>query len=106
MLVETKCLHGPALNWAVGIARDPRSAKLLYRLMKNGNWDPAGNDRDSAPIIDSEYIATHRPNDKGWAAHDYKYTTWATGPTRKVAAMRCYVMYKLGDRVNIPEEFL
>ena len=37
-----------------------------------------------------------------------KYLTWTCerGPTKLIAAMRCYVASKLGDEVDVPEELL
>jgi hypothetical protein len=38
--------------------------------------------------------------------HNYEGDWIAFGPTPLIAAMRCYVMAKLGDEVDVPEELL
>lgn len=62
------------------------------------------------PIIEREKIdIEHEPNGKAVV----RASTWlngrgfrAYGPTPLIAAMRCLVSSRLGDEVEIPEEFL
>lgn len=127
MKVKTAELIGPALDWAVGVAEklhidlvrhtsdgqvrpvevNPTTGKVLklYRPSDNGNH--------SGPIIERECIELHAPprlNAKLWAwsasKKDRSNATVATGsgPTPLTATMRCYVAFKLGDEVEIPDE--
>lgn len=62
------------------------------------NWSFGG------PIIERECIELHTysANDDGvvtWRANDYM-----DGHTPLIAAMRCFVVSKLGDEVEVPEE--
>lgn len=117
MKIKTSNLLGPALDWAVGIAEDPKAAKTVWRLMHGGNWSPSTRWAEGGPIIEREEISV-------WLAMDdvFKRDKWAAtypyhegdivlepfvenwGSTPLIAAMRCFVASKLGDEVNIPEE--
>lgn len=119
MKIKTASLTGPALDWAVtqcecrGVSVDEflkaqtASCKFSYSTV----WAKGG------PIIEREKICIeHREDSGGWKAR-----IWADvldscfievgfrGPycaTPLVAAMRCFVSYRLGDEVDIPEELL
>ena len=59
------------------------------------------------PLIEREGINTYQMQDGTWQANlDYGMTDeliyW--GPTPLIAAMRCFVVSKLGDEVDVPEE--
>lgn len=89
---------------------------FLDDLAYSGDWSIGG------PIMDAQYIETtvipagfdpkeHPPIVDGdvWEAKHYPGDcdpVEAAGPTRLIAAMRCYVASKLGDEVDIPEELL
>lgn len=60
---------------------------------------PAGDD-----IIDREKIGTWYRTGSGWCAAQHGVFSEFTGRTRREAAMRCWVMSKLGAEVEIPEE--
>lgn len=69
------------------------------------NWAFGG------PIIDRELISTGTTGELAnpWRASTYtpgSYGISSTGPTPLIAAMRCYVVSKLGDEVEIPNEIL
>lgn len=101
MLMQTKDLLPPALNWAV--------AKALgeYRPVPvpaySTDWSQGG------PIVERHEIEL-RIKDGEWFAECWlsSMTKHATeeGPTPLIAAMRCYVAAELGDEVDIPEELL
>lgn len=58
---------------------------------------PATDWMDAGPIIEREGIGVF-PTHNGWAAG------MQSGPTPLIAAMRCYVVSKLGEEVEVPEE--
>lgn len=121
MKVKTAELIGLALNWAVAVGEgknitfmrnddgslfpQPVWADGIQRLDYDSSWNLSG------PIIERERISfAYEPSllyeDKHrWKAigqmsdrgHEY-------GPTPLIAAMRCYVAFKLGDEVEIPDE--
>jgi hypothetical protein len=102
--IQTQSLTGPALNWAVG---------------KAVGSDPVGYSTDwkfGGPIIEQESIGIQM----AYPAEDGKPALWyaakfatsvkapprAHGPTPLVAAMRCFVLSRLGEEVDVPEELL
>jgi len=100
--IQTQSLTGVALNWAVGNAV---------------GCDPVGYSTEWAfggPIIEQESIGIQM----AYPAEDGKPALWyaakfatsvkapprAHGPTPLVAAMRCFVLSKLGEEVEVPDE--
>lgn len=98
--MKTDELTGAALDWAV--------AKCEGVSVRNGfddncpeysiNWSQGG------PIIERENIQLEWYGHY-WMAHIRAAEEWY-GPTPLTAAMQCYVAYKLGDEVDVPEELL
>jgi hypothetical protein len=75
----------------------------LSELKFSTDWNQGG------PIIDRERIATLCPvSGDFWDARDTKMFTmnpvYWRGPTPLIAAMRCYVVSKLGEEVEVPDE--
>ncbi len=112
--VKTSELIGEPLNWSVAAAlgqairiEGGRNKYCVYgknqqegtaRFKPSSDWSQGG------PIIEREGITiTHQTTQ--WAAQtDDDY--FAYGPTPLIAAMRCFVVSKLGDEVEVPEELL
>lgn len=118
MKIKTSELIGPALDWAVakaeGYLEDCNS--WLYEAcleeVAEGSYHPSTNPSQAWPIIEQEGISIRR-EDEGWyatvgAKGEMAFTCLPTadggGPTSLIAAMRCWVAFKLGDEVEIPEE--
>lgn len=121
--MKTSELIRGALDWAVALAQGYDEG-WLHRQMRNPNpktrgipayssdWEKGG------PIIESEGISITRLNPlyfpKGNEAGDfYEDHVKAQfgdivqyGPTLLIAAMRCYVAFKLGNEVEVPEELI
>ena len=66
------------------------------------------------PLIEREKLEL-RCNDDGWQAFCFGFPVskahsgrraWAAGSTPLLAAMRCFVVFRLSDEVDIPEELL
>jgi hypothetical protein len=127
MKIETKDLHGTALDWAVarcaGKDRDCEihAGNVWYGRVTSGfiqyrpseKWDQGG------PIIEQENLtvsAEGAPDCSTWVASltypaKVAYTAGTAirfctmrGPTPLIAAMRCYVASKLGDKIDVPGE--
>ena len=117
MKIRTKDLIGPALNWAVArvIALGTDQLRIIGQdvLIKNcddlilcrfsTDWDQAG------PIIDREDIhwgfGTKDGNKVVIASKFGHHVKPLLGPTPLIAAMRCFVESRLGDKVEIPAAF-
>ena len=58
------------------------------------------------PIIEREDLSVWRAYAglDGWRSESGKVFATGWGPTPLIAAMRCYVVSKLGDEVDVPEE--
>ena len=81
---------------------DPIKAPFGPRVWRHNfspsiDWDQAG------PIIEREKIDT-RWTGENWIAG--KLVKWVTGPTLLIAAMRCFVISKLGEEVDVPDELI
>ena len=104
MKIQTQSLTGAALKWAVGnaVGCDP--------VGYSTEWEFGG------PIIEQESISIQM----AYPAEDGKPALWyaaafatsvkapprAHGPTPLVAAMRCFVLSKMGEEVDVPDELL
>ena len=98
--MKTSELTGAALDWAVAKCEGVSWASYFKEGYSN-DWGRGGE------IIEREKIAVWSDVDGGWFAsgnegssEDYH------AETPLVAAMRCYVASKLGDEIDVPEEFL
>jgi hypothetical protein len=103
MQIKVSELKERALDWAVAICEH------------NVGWEPEGEDRDfystdwaqGGPIIEREKIrldTTWNCEDGYWSARMDTVGGWWLGDTPLIAAMRCYVVSRLGDTVEIPDE--
>lgn len=110
MKIKTQDLTGPALDLAVAMAWYGYEYKLLLPF-----FNPSVDWHQGGPIIDKHDIDVLRDGDEFGArlgsmrAHPQREVmSWccSRGPTKLIAAMRCYVASKLGDEVDIPEELL
>lgn len=115
--MKTSELSGSSLDWAVGkclghtefynygsYIRVPIQPTGLLTFCPSTDWAQGG------PIIEREEIEVGRQGTEWIACIDPADGDWETnghyGPTPLIAAMRCYVASKLGDDIEIPEEFL
>ncbi len=97
-------LSGAALDWAVAKCVG-LSHRLHGRVPFSTDWAQGG------PLIEREWIELTLNTDPGggeWVAQiaddvpDGYHS--ASGPTPLIAAMRCYVTFKLGDEIEVPKE--
>jgi len=117
MKVKVSEASGIMLDWLVGKALGEYRPVTVPSY--STDWSQGG------PIIDREKIATQpyriigttesgKEIDEfdGWQALTLSKRYWMSGakthfgPTPLIAAMRCYVTSKLGDEVEVPDEFL
>ncbi len=116
MKIKTSELTGAALDWAVGIAEgyelslygvDPSIRARVPGLGVHAPWAPRKYWNQGGPIIEREKIATGPYGDDWWAQYNEGKGEYLNvyGTTQLIAAMRCYVASKLGEEVDIPEEF-
>lgn len=116
--MKTSELIGPALDNTItqielgrAVARGEHVKPWVIERIESGEQcDPYSTDwMWGGPIIDREDI-TVGPWDtspamaqpKGWPSTGHRQV----GPTKLIAAMRCYAASVLGDEVNIPKELL
>lgn len=112
----TGCLEGDALRWVVAMCEGELDESVtlnplsLFNLCKRGEFDYLSW-AHGGPIIEREgmYVSQVR------TASTEQDADWHAGMTRPkhvdcygstplIAAMRCYVASRLGDRVEVPEE--
>lgn len=117
MKATTATLSGKALNWAVedleieGMRERGDHVKDWWVAAKHQEPSDYGtSDLFTGPIIDREEIATHYDyDDKCWKAR--RITNWAgsaeaSGPTRIIAALRCYVLGERDAEIDIPDQLI
>jgi hypothetical protein len=97
-------LSGAALDWAVAKC-EGLSHRLHGHVPYSTDWAQGG------PLIEREWIELTLNTDPGggeWVAQiaddvpDGYHS--ASGLTPLIAAMRCYVTFKLGDEIEVPKE--
>ena len=117
MELQTSNLIGPPLDWAVSHALG-EGDRYLRGWLAGGNVRLSqceilrGYSEDDAvcsPLVDEHLIAT-RPSTNGFDGHEWAASLqtghMATGPTRRVAALRVLVAKLLGDRVSVPGDLV
>jgi len=112
--IKTAELIGAALDWAVAqceLMRDDYVDRglLVHRVGYGQPMPPYSTDwSQGGPIIDREAIQLM--NDpvctRGKHQAIIRRPPFLTGygDTKRVAAMRCYIMHKLGTEVEVPDE--
>ena len=112
MKVKTSELIGAALDWAVAKcegfsyeAYESNRKKWAAGIYRPQHWMPSTDWSQGGPIIGRglSELYEHKAL-KCWAANS-KDGYLSYGPTPLIAAMRCYVASKLGDEVDVPDEF-
>jgi hypothetical protein len=124
--METSELTGAALDWAVarcegllcfGYRTDGKRFAVEDSDGQVEGFMPATDWAQGGPIIEREgisltsYLDEEDPYWIGSVECQYKNFNATAyyeeyGPTPLIAAMRCYVVSKLGDTIDIPDELL
>ena len=116
MKVKTAELDGLALDCAVakcedknGVLHDDGITRCIVIAAPSGvykgRYTPTVNWAQGGPIIEREGI-TLRCGLHGWDAELEEFDAISHEPTPLIAAMRCLVVSKLGDEVDVPEELM
>ncbi len=116
MKLLTEKLEGAALDWAVAECeglkvRIPAWAETPYVVVLSPRgeiiYSPSSSWALVGPIIEREKLAVVCRAGGYWLAYTFDGAEFeGTGPTPLLAAMRCYVMSKLGDEVDVPDELV
>jgi len=123
--MNTSELTGAALDWAVArcesltVSIDGGMVRLIGQPFDRHYdfWEPSTDWEQGGPIIEREGISLTSyldEEDPYWIGSvecrykDFNATAYYEeyGPTPLIAAMRCYVVSKLGDTIDIPDELL
>lgn len=104
---RTDELTGIALDWAV--AKSGGGGGSIYMFMDghaiSGMFNYSTNWAQGGPIIEQEGIRLHRGvSGMWWAATEEDPARPVSGPTPLVAAMRVYVLSRVGNEIDVPEE--
>lgn len=114
MQVKVSEASGPVLDWMVAKCEgwDTTGVYYLCLAVKHGElatrWEElrySSNWAFGGPIIERERLAIEPYQDGGWLCV-HPTDRWygnKSGPTPLIAAMRCYVVSKLGDTVEVPD---
>ena len=125
--MKTSDLTGAALDWAVARCEGKHAAKLSdrgvhveaptvdcdeffggYFFSPSVSWAQGGPIMERIKgLMQKTWLDTSRPELQCEChIHNYEGDWIQFGPTPLIAAMRCYVASKLGDEVDVPEEFI
>jgi len=115
--LKTSEMTGAALDWAVAKCEgvNEEAFRLYYTPTEPSDLDTNGYPEfhystiwaQGGPIIERERISVisdFHEIEEGWLAESYQGNIQQFGPTPLIAAMRCYVMSRLGDEIEIPQE--
>lgn len=106
MKIKTSELTGAALDWAVAKCEPGALCNWPnYTRLPGYSADPA----QGHPIIERALIRLwneQRPDGSTFWTASKPPAFREYGPTALIAAMRCYVVSKLGDEVEVPEELV
>ena len=108
MKIKTSELIGMPLDWAVALANNMPicPSEVFAELHLIGRFNYSTDWAQGGPIIERERIELYEHKQlECWAAKS-KADDLRYGPTPLIAAMRCHVVSKLGDEVEVPEELL
>jgi hypothetical protein len=109
--MKTSELTGAALDWAVAKCEFVGAPLInivcgVLNTTESDNWQPSTDWSQGGPIIEREGIGLWTEG-YDWEAKiqtgvgEWLYM-WDASPL--IAAMRCYVVSKLGDEVDVPNE--
>jgi hypothetical protein len=127
MLIQTSGLIDTPLDWAVAKCEGHNlykysdgeivvSGGFVFGFVKDWvKYSPSTSWQEGGPIIDRHgiNIGTQR-NEPGFRPHpDFMWHAQMDtrsyvgyGPTLLIAAMRCFVASRLGDKVDVPDQLL
>ena len=110
--MKTSELTGAQLDWAVAMADGVKIIVLDQQIVWPEDYTPSTDWAQGGPIIERERIAVEFLQ---WDDIDCTLPIWTSykfgtdydgqGPTPLIAAMRCFVASKMGDEVEIPEDY-
>lgn len=116
MKIKTSELSDTALDWAVAkcedeaVMFDGRCMVFVAGQFSNEGWfKPSEDWAQGGPIVDREDIEIlpmKNPRYQQARTTENGSGPWQCGPTKLIAAMRCFVASRLGDEVDVPEEFI
>ena len=120
--IKTSKLTGDALNWAAGLAKglelslygvDPSirarvpGLGVLAPWKPVFNWTHCGFIMDDLPGLETKTWLESNPDCRAEAhIHNYDGGWVAFGPNLRVAVLRCFVEWKLGPEVEVPDALL
>lgn len=103
--MKTSELTGAALDWAVAKCEGVLSYdddRLCFVTEHGQDFEPSADWAQGGPIIERWMIQIKENGYGYWFAKIGK-GKFMRGQTPLIAAMRCYVISKLGDNIDIPE---
>ena len=122
MKIKTCELNGAMLDYAVAIITNPEwtPEDIWYNTVgyedtgdiEDVPYEPSCDWARCGPIIEQEKIVLINPTFTNYFDTESPWLAWMTGdifgygPTPLVAAMRCFVLSKLGEEVEIDIESL
>jgi hypothetical protein len=116
--MKTSELTGATLDWAVAkcegwetVTAKDNTGEHLWLMKGDKDMNPkhcrySTNWAQGGPIIEREKIQIKENGHGHWFAKKFIKDGWVRGTTPLIAAMRCYVLSKLGADVDVPKELV
>lgn len=105
--MKTSELTGAALDWAVAKCEGVINGDDLdVGFILERGYTPSTDWAQGGAIIEREMLTVTPAKHAGWQAFAWPKTRAIWGDTPLEAAMRCYVASKLGDEIEVPDEFM
>lgn len=105
--MKTSELTGAALDWAVAKCEGVINGDDLdVGFILERGYIPSTDWAQGGAIIEREMLTVTPAKHAGWQAFAWPKTRAIWGDTPLEAAMRCYVASKLGDEIEVPDEFM
>ena len=118
MQVNTVELSGPALDWAVSKVEGFKDINPLttdgQRRLRTHNY--SSNWAKTGPLLERAMqegmSVNYYPDERQYQAIQRPVGSWSSvecsayGPTLLVAALRCYVISKMGVKIEVPDSLV
>lgn len=107
MIKKVDTLTNIELNWAV--AKCLRYAYSKESFIEHDPYEPSEDWSLGGPIIETQFISIECTSHNSWKAY-IKYFNESTyesfGSTPLIAAMRCFIISILGNKIETPNKFI
>lgn len=104
MIIKTKELTGPALDWAVAKCEGRPWPDNAAIFLGDQHYRPSTDWAHGGPLIEQDKLVVSPDPGRGWYARSFADAVEFYGRTPLIAAMRCLVASRLGEEIDVPDD--